>query len=43
MLKPGYLADLIVLDRDPFAIPPAELHTLRVLMTVVDGKVVFER
>ncbi len=26
MLKPGYLADLIVLDRDTFAIPPAELH-----------------
>ena len=43
MLQSGYLADVIVLDRDPFVVPAGELHTLRVQMTVVDGKVVFER
>ena len=43
MLKPGYLADVLVLDRDPFAIPKPQLHTLRVKLTVAAGKVVFER
>jgi predicted amidohydrolase YtcJ len=43
MLKSGYLADVIVLDRDPFVIPPAQLHALKVQLTIVDGKVVFER
>lgn len=42
MLKPGYLADVIVLDRDPFTIPSAQLHSLRVKLTVVDGSVVYE-
>jgi hypothetical protein len=40
-LAPGKLADLAVLDRDPFAIPPAELKDLRVLLTVVGGRVVY--
>jgi predicted amidohydrolase YtcJ len=43
MLKSGYLADLIVLDRNPFAIPTGELHTLKVEMTLVDGRIVFEK
>jgi len=36
-LAPGYLADLIVLDRDPYAIPPAELLNVGVLATMVGG------
>ncbi len=42
-LAPGMLADLIVLNRNPFEIPQAELHTLRVQTTVFDGKIIFER
>jgi predicted amidohydrolase YtcJ len=41
-LTPGKLADLVVLDRDPFSIPPTELDEVRVLMTVIDGRVLYE-
>lgn len=41
-LTPGKVADLVVLDRDPFSVPPAELKDVRVLLTVAGGKVVFE-
>jgi predicted amidohydrolase YtcJ len=40
-LAPGYFADLTVIDRDPFEVPPEELLRARVLMTVVNGEVVF--
>jgi predicted amidohydrolase YtcJ len=40
-IAPGYLADLVVLDRDLFAIEPAEIIQARVQMTVVGGEVVF--
>jgi predicted amidohydrolase YtcJ len=36
-LMPGYLADLVVLDRDLYAIPPSELLDVRVLATMVGG------
>ena len=42
-LEPGKLADLVVLDRDLFAVPPEEIRVASVLMTVVGGRVVFER
>jgi predicted amidohydrolase YtcJ len=42
-LVAGKLADLIVLDRDPFAIPAAEIRDVRVDLTVVGGRVVHER
>jgi predicted amidohydrolase YtcJ len=35
---PGYLADLVVLDRDPFAIPPEELADVEVVATMVGGR-----
>lgn len=41
-ITPDKLADLVVLDRDPFGLRPSALAGLRVLMTVVDGRVVFE-
>lgn len=41
-LSAGKLADLVVLDRDPFTVPPAQLKDLKVVMTVVGGKVVYE-
>ena len=37
-LLPGFLADLVVLDRDPLAIPPEELPEIRVVATMVGGR-----
>jgi predicted amidohydrolase YtcJ len=37
-LLPGYLADLVVLDRDPLDCPPEELGELRVVATMVGGR-----
>jgi predicted amidohydrolase YtcJ len=40
-LVPGYLADLVVLDRDPVAIPPEELSDVKVVATMLGGRWVF--
>lgn len=40
-LEVGKFADLIVLDRDPYAVAPEALHTLRVLWTVKEGREVY--
>ncbi|MYR91591.1 amidohydrolase family protein, partial [Streptomyces sp. SID685] len=37
----GFLADLVVLDRDPFAGPPEEISATRVEQTFVGGRRVF--
>ncbi len=37
-LSPGKFADLIVLDRDIFAIDPYDLHETQVLLTLLAGK-----
>jgi predicted amidohydrolase YtcJ len=39
----GKLADLAVLDRDPRRVSLEDVHTLRAEMTVIDGRVVYER
>ncbi|MBP2355892.1 putative amidohydrolase YtcJ [Kribbella aluminosa] len=36
-LRPGAPADLVVLDQDPFTVSPAELSSVTVLATYVDG------
>ncbi|MFK0170474.1 amidohydrolase [Streptomyces sp. NPDC090306] len=36
-LRPGNRADLVVLDRDPFAAPAGEIGSARVHLTYVDG------
>jgi hypothetical protein len=41
-LAPGYLADFVVVDADPFVGPPRALKDRRVLLTVVGGRVVFD-
>ncbi len=41
-ITPGKLADLVLLDRDIFQIAPAELDQVKVLVTLVNGKVVYE-
>jgi predicted amidohydrolase YtcJ len=40
-LAVGKRADLVVLDRNLFEIEPYEIHQTRVLMTILDGKVVY--
>ena len=37
-LLPGMLADLVVLDRDPLAVEPAELREVQVVATMVGGR-----
>ncbi|CAN5244599.1 amidohydrolase [soil metagenome] len=37
-LLPGYLADLVVLDRDPFELPPEQLRDIRVVATMLGGR-----
>ena len=42
MVAPGNVADLVVLDRDPFAGPPEEIGAARVANVWVDGMAVHE-
>lgn len=41
-LEPGKLADFVILSDDIFMIDPVKIRDAKVLMTVVNGKVVFE-
>lgn len=42
-LEPGKLADMIVLDRDVLTVPAEQILDIKVLMTFVGGKLVYER
>ena len=42
-LEPGRLADLVVVDRNLFDIAPEEIRNATVRLTVVGGRVVYER
>jgi predicted amidohydrolase YtcJ len=37
-LLPGYYADLVVLDRDPFTIEPRDLADVQVVATMLGGR-----
>ncbi len=37
------LADIVVLSNDPFAVPPQDIHQIKVEMTIVDGRVVYKK
>ena len=41
-IERGMLADLVVVDRNPFEIPITEVHAIEVLMTLIEGEVVYE-
>jgi predicted amidohydrolase YtcJ len=41
-ITPGKLADLVMLDRNLYQIPPADIDKARVLLTIMDGRVVWE-
>jgi len=41
-IEPGKLADMVVISDDILAIPPAAIRDLKVLKTIVGGRVVYE-
>jgi predicted amidohydrolase YtcJ len=41
-ITPGKLADLVVLSDDIFTIPPEKIRDVRVLKTILGGKVIFD-
>ncbi len=41
-IEPGMLADVIVVDRNPFEAPISQVHTVAVKMTFIGGEKVFE-
>ena len=42
-LRRGYLADLVMIDRDLTGIPPETIRDARILLTVVGGRIVHEQ
>lgn len=42
-LKPGYAADLTVLDNDIFTIEPDEIKDIKAEKTMIDGEFIYER
>lgn len=42
-LAPGFLADMVVLDRDYFTCPVEEIKEIQVEMTILGGRVVYTR
>jgi predicted amidohydrolase YtcJ len=42
-IEPGKLADFVVLDRNLFAVKPEEIRDARVVMTIVNGEIVYGR
>jgi len=41
-IEQGKLADLVVLDRDPFSLPPGQIADTRVVATFVHGEAVYQ-
>ena len=40
-LKPGYMADLVILDRNIFEVPSAEIKDVRPTATMIGGEIVY--
>lgn len=43
MIKPGYLADIVITDKDLMTIPEEEIMEAKVEYTIVGGKIVFQK
>ena len=41
VIQKGLLADVIVLDRDPYKIPVTDIHNTKVKLTLINGEVVY--
>jgi len=42
-IETGKLADIVLLDKYPFEVDAADLASIRPVMTIIGGKVVWER
>jgi len=42
-IEPGMLADLIVIDRNPYEIPITEVHKIIVKKAIINGEVIYDR
>jgi Predicted metal-dependent hydrolase with the TIM-barrel fold len=42
-IAPGYLADIIVHSQNLFTIDPTQTHQSKILMTVFDGKIIYDQ
>ena len=42
-IRPGYLADVVVLDKDIFTIDPMEIRDVLPVLTIMDGKITYRR
>ncbi|MFQ6110057.1 MAG: amidohydrolase [Candidatus Aminicenantales bacterium] len=42
-IEEGKLADLVIIDRNIFEVPPEEIRNAHVKMTILDGEIVFQR
>ena len=42
-IEPGKLADMVVLSDDILTIKPEKIQNVKVLMTIFDGKIVYEK
>jgi predicted amidohydrolase YtcJ len=41
-IKAGYLADLVLFSHDLFGVPPEEIRSAKPVLTMIDGRIVFE-
>ncbi len=41
-IAPGYFADIVVLSQDLFSIEPMKTHETKVLMTIFNGKIIYQ-
>ena len=42
-IEPGKLADAVIFDSDLFSLPAKKIHEAKVALTLLGGKIVFER
>ena len=42
-IKPGFMADMVMLDKDIFTCDPMEIRNILPVMTIVGGEIVYER
>ena len=42
-IEVGKLADLVVLEKNLFEVAPRDIHAVRVMRTILEGRTVFER
>jgi predicted amidohydrolase YtcJ len=42
-IMPGKRADIVILSADPNSVPPDQIEDIKVMATIIGGKVAFER